>query len=215
VRRLVLISLLVGGLVATAVALAGPPRLERKRLTAADTALAKRVAMRASDLPRAWTRQPTPARPQQLPRCPGADLDFSGFTITGTAASSFRRGTSTVESFVEVFKSRRDAAGDYRKSTQPKLLACLGPELRRQAARSGLDVRLVSARFAGQRAVGDRAFEYRIVTSIATGTGSSVRVHVDVIGFQRGRTLVGTYFSGTSPVPGRLTVVRSIAARAR
>lgn len=199
----------------TAVALAGPPRLERKRLTAADMALAKRVAMRASDLSAGWTRHTAPARPQQLPRCPGADLDFSVFTITGTAASSFRMGTRTIESFVEVFKSRADATGDYRKSTQRKLLACLGPELRRQAARSGVDMRLVSARFAGQKAVGDRAFEYRIVTSIATGAGSRLRIYVDLIGFQRRRTLVGTYFSGTSPVAGRLAVVRSIAARAR
>jgi hypothetical protein len=214
VRRLAVISLLVCGLVVTAVALAGPPRLEQKRLRATDMALAKRVTLRASDLSTGWTRRKPSTQPEELPRCPGADLDFSSFTITGKSGSSFSRGSSVIESFVEVFESRADASGDYRKSTQPKLLACLGPELRRQARKSGVDMRLESARFAGRRAVGDRAFEYRIVTSVATVTGRT-RIYVDLIGFQRGRTLVGTYFTGISPVPGRLAVTRSIAARAR
>jgi hypothetical protein len=214
VRRLVVISLLACGVVVTAVAVAGPPRLEQKRLRPADMALAKRITLRASDLSAGWTRQGPSTQPKELPRCPGADLDFSRFTITGKAGSHFTRGTSVVESFVEVFESRADATGDYRKSTQPKLLACLGPELRRQARMSGIDMRLESARFAGRRPVGDRAFEYQIVMSVATGTRRT-RIYVDLIGFQRGRTLVGTYFSGTSPVPGRLAVARSIARRAR
>jgi hypothetical protein len=177
-------------------------------------ALAKRVTLRASDLSAGWRRRRPSPQPDELPRCPGADLDFSRFTITGKAGSQFTRGTSVVESFVEVFDSRADATGDYRKSTQPKLLACLGPELRRQARKTGVDIRLESARFAGRRPVGDRAFEYRVVTSVATAAGR-MRIYVDLIGFQRGRTLVGTYFSGTSPVPGRVAVARAIAARAR
>jgi hypothetical protein len=214
VRRLVVISLLACGLLVTAAAVAGPPRIERMRLRPADMALAKSITLRASDLSAGWTRQRPSTRPQELPRCPGADLDFSPFTITGKAGSSFSRGTSAVESFVEVFKSRADASGDFRKSTQPKLLACLGPELRRQARKTGIDVRLESARFAGKRAIGDRGFEYRVVTSVATGTGARIRIYVDLIGFQRGRTLVGIYFSGTSPVAGRLAVAKSLAARA-
>ena len=39
-----------------ATALAGPPRLEQKRLRPVDVALAKRTALRASDLAAGWTR---------------------------------------------------------------------------------------------------------------------------------------------------------------
>ena len=212
-RRLAVISLLTCGLAVAAVAAASPPRLEQRRLTSTDMALAKRVTL-ASDLPAGWSRQRPSTQSEQLPRCPGADLDFSRFTITGKARSSFLRGTSVIETFVEVFESRADATGDYRKSTQPKLLACLGPELRRQARKTGVDLRLVSARFAERSTIGDRAFEYRVVASVSTSTGR-MRIYVDLIGFQRGRTLVATYFSGTSPVRGRVAVARSIAARAR
>ena len=177
-------------------------------------ALAKRVTLRAGDLSASWTRQKPTARPEELPNCPGADLDFSAFTITGKAQSSFTKGPAAAESFVEVFESRADAAGDYRKGTAPKLLACLGPEIRRQSMKSGIDMRIESAKLVGRPSVGDRAFAYRIVASVATAVGRT-RIYVDVIGFRRGRTLVGLYFSGVTPVGGRLAVARAIAARAR
>jgi hypothetical protein len=57
-RRLaVIISLLTCSLLVAAVAQAGKPRLEQKRLRPADMALAKRTTLRASDLSSAWTRQ--------------------------------------------------------------------------------------------------------------------------------------------------------------
>jgi hypothetical protein len=213
-RVAVIVSLLVCSLLVTAVALAGKPRLEQKRLRPADMALAKRTTLRASDLPAGWARQRPTAQPDELPSCPGADLDFSPFTITGKAQSSFGKGGASVESFVEVFESRSDATGDYRKGTSPKLLACLAPEIRRQARKLGVEMRVESARLSGRPAVGDRAFEYRIVMTVGTGS-NRIRLYMDVIGFQRGRTLVGVYFAGTKPVLGRVAVARSIAARAR
>jgi hypothetical protein len=213
-RIAVIVSLLVCSLLLTAVALAGKPRFEQKRLRPTDMALAKRTTLRASDLSAGWVRRTPSAQPDELPNCPGADLDFSAFTITGKAQSRFAKGGAEIESFVEVFKSRSDASGDYRKGTASKLLACLGPELRRQARKAGLDMRLESARLVSRPAIGDRAFQYRIVASVRTDT-SRLHIYVDVIGFQRGRTLVGVYFSGTKPVAGQLAAARSIAARAR
>ena len=215
VRRTAAVATLVAcSLLVTTTAVGGPPRLEQKRLRAADIALAKRVAARASDLPAGWSRSAPSRTPEQLPRCPGADLDFSAFTITGQARSAFSKGTAVVQSLVEIFKSRRDAVGDFRKATASKVIACLGPELERQGRQQGLDLHVESLRFAGRPAVGERAFAVRAVMSVAGGAGT-VRLYMDVIGMQRGRSGVALYFMGTSPVAGRLAVARSVAARMR
>lgn len=215
VRRSAALALVaLCSLLVAAVAIAGPPRLEQKRLRPADVALAKRTTLRASDLPAGWSRRPASQEPDQVPRCPGADLDFSAFTITGEAGSTFARGTSTVQSFVEIFKSRSDAVGDFRKSTAPKLLRCLGPELERVGRQQGLDLQVTSIRTTGRPAVGDRAFAVNAVMSVAAGA-RRVRLYMDVIGVLRGRSGVSLFFTGTSPVPGRLAVARSVAARMR
>jgi len=215
VRRTVTLIALVGcGLLLVAAALAGPPRLEQKRLRPADVSLAKRATVRSSDLPAGWVRRAMSPNPPQLPRCPGADLDFSAFTITGRARSTFAKGQSVVQSFVEVFQSRRDAIGDFRKATAPKVLACLGPELERQGRQQGLDLRIESSRPARRSAVGERAFAVRFVMSVAAGA-RRVRLYMDVLGVQRGRSTVALFFTGTAPVRGSLSVASSVAARMR
>lgn len=188
----------------TAVALGGPPRLEQKRLRPADMALAKRVTVRSSDLAPGWVRRvPTPF-PEEPPSCPGADLDFSAFTITGRAQSTFVRRNAGIESLVEVFASRHDAVGDFRKGSTPRLLRCVGAELRKQG------VKVESMKVRGRPSVGERTLAFRIVMATA-----GARLYMDVLGIQRGRTLVGLYFTGTKPVPRQLAVARSVAARMR
>jgi len=214
-RRLAVISaLLACSLLATAVALGGRPRLEQKRLRAADVALAKRTAVRASDLPAGWVRRAPTNVPEVLPVCPGADLDFSAFTITGKAQSKFERNAAAVESQIEVYESRRDAVGDFRKGSAPAVLACLGPEMRRQARAAGVEIRIESSKLVGRPAVGERAIAYRIRLSVAAGA-KRVRLYVDLVALQRGRTIAALFFTGTDPVAGRLAVARAVAARAR
>ena len=214
-RRLAVISaLLACGLLVATAALAGRPRLEQKRLRAADVALAKRTAVRASDLPSGWIRTAPTNVPDALPVCPGADLDFSAFTITGKAQSKFERNGATVESYVEVYESRRDALGDFRKGSAPALLACLGPEMRRQSRARGIAIRVQSAKLVGRPPIGERAIAYRIVMSVAAGTYRA-RLYFDLLAFQRGRTIAALFFTGRSPVVGRLAVARSVAARTR
>lgn len=214
-RRPAVIAVLIAcSLLAAAVAQGGPPRLEQKRLRAADVALAKRTTLRASDLSRGWIRRPNARIPEELPHCPGADLDFSAFTITGVARSTFAKGEAAIQSFVEVYESRGDAVGDFRKATAPKVLACLGPELRRQGRKLGMDMELESARVTGRPAIGDRAIALRVVMSVAAGLTQQL-LYMDIVAVQRGRTGLALYFAGTKPVPGRLSVTRSVAARMR
>jgi hypothetical protein len=205
VRRIAAVAaFLASCLLAATVAQAGPPRLERKQLRPADMALAKRVTLRASDLVPGWARRPATKFPDELPSCPGADLDFSAFTITGRAQSKFTRGPATIESLVEVFASRRDAVGDFRKGSNPELLRCVRTELQKQG------IRVESVKMTGRPAVGERGFAFRVVMLAAF-----TEVYMDVVGFQRGRTIVGLYFTGAKPVAGRLAIARALAARAR
>jgi hypothetical protein len=199
----------------SAIALAGPPRLEQKRIRPADTALAKRTTLRAADLGRGWTRRQPQRSPDELPTCPGVDMDFSMFTITGTASSAFSGGLATAESQVEVFKNRSDASRDFRKATSTPGLRCLGRWLRDEAAKASPGARVISSRLLSRPRLGERGVLYRVVMEVPTDTGR-LRIFVDVVGFQKGRTAVALVFSSAyAPVRGELAVARKVLARAR
>jgi hypothetical protein len=215
-RRFAVVAVLLAcSLLVTAVALAGKPRLEQKRLRPADMALAKRTTLRAADLGGGWTRRKPERPPNELPTCPGVDMDFSTFTITGTARSAFGAGAATVDSEVEVFESRSDAFRDFRKGTSAPVLRCLGRWLRDEAAKQAPGVRVVSSRLLSRPRLGEQAVLYRFVMEVPTDFGR-VRVFVDIVGFQRGRTAVALAFSRAGAPPrGELRVARKVLARAR
>jgi hypothetical protein len=215
-RRLPVIgSLLACSLLIVAVAQGGKPRLEQERLRPADVALAKRTTLRASDLARGWTRRRPEKPSKELPTCPGVDMDFSGFTITGTATSKFERGSASIDSQIEVFKSRSDAAGDFRKATTAAAVRCISRWLREEIAKKVPGARVVSARLLSRPKIGQQAILYRVVLEVATASGR-IRAFVDLFAFQRGRTHVTLAFSKVSaPLGGQLAVARSVAARTR
>lgn len=180
-------------------------------------ALAKRTTLRASDLSPAWTRRKPDKPSNELPSCPGVDMDFSAFTITGTARSSFtlRRAPVSVDSEVEVFESRSDAFRDFRKSTSAPALRCLGRWLRDEAAKEQPGIRIVSSRLLSRPRLAEQAVLYRIVMEVRTDAGR-IRLFGDLVGFQRGRTAVTlSFFSPIEPIRGQLVLARKIAARAR
>lgn len=178
-------------------------------------ALAKRVTLRAADVGRGWTRT-TPEKPStELPTCPGVDMDFSRFTITGTASSKFEQQGATIDSHVEVFKSRSDAAQDFRKATTAPVLRCIGRWLRQELTRQIPGARVVTSKLVSRPRVGQQAIHYRIVLEVQTASGR-VLVYVDLLAFQRGRTGVSLTFGNiAAPIRDQLAVARSIAARTR
>jgi hypothetical protein len=213
-RRLAVIgSLLACSLFVVAVAQGGKPRLEQKRLRPADMALAKQTTLRASDLARGWTRRKPDKPSNELPNCPGVDMDFSGFTITGTATSKFEQGTAGIDSQIDVFESRSDAARDFRKATTAPVVRCVSRWLREEIAKEVPGARVVSARLLSRPRVGEQAILYRVVMEVSTPNGR-VRAFVDLLGFQRGRTHVTLAFSDVNaPIRGQLAVGRAVAAR--
>ncbi len=146
--------------------------------------------------------------------CPGVDLDFSAFTITGTAQSRFALAGASIESYVEVYESRRDAAGDFRKGSSSKALACYARELDKEARKDGRS-QVVAARSLGKRRVGDEAMAYRILFSFKTARGP-MPVYLDLVVVRRGRTLVTLAFTAArAPIKGQVALARAVAARAR
>ena len=102
------------------------PRRERLQLNAADGALAREITVRRGDLGTGWRSARTSPDDSGAPGCQGFRPDFSAFTITGRANSAFtRRDGASIQSQVEVYKSRADAAGDFRAGAKPGLARCL------------------------------------------------------------------------------------------
>jgi hypothetical protein len=191
------------------------PHDEQERLRPADMKLARRTTLTSADLASGWKRMPVGSEGDS--KCPGFDPDFSAFTITGKASSLFaRRGGGAVVSSVEVYVTRAQAIGDFRTGAKPALAKCLRHVFEKGFARgTGGTAKTISSRMAPAPRVGERAALYRLVGRLRI-QGRAIRVYMDVLAFQRGRSLTSLVSSGLGgPIRGRTAVARLIAARMR
>ena len=211
---LVLVTAVVA--LGTAAALAATdPHAEQEQLRPADMALARRTTLTAADLASGWKRRPV--GPDDNSKCPGFDPDFSAFTITGKASSLFtRQGGGAVVSGVEVYKTRAQAIGDFRTGAKPALAKCLSHVFKVGLERgTGGTARTTSSRMVPAPRVGERSALYRLVGTL-TVQGRTIRVYMDVLAFQRGRSITSLVSSGLGgPIRGQTAVARLIAARMR
>jgi len=212
------VSLLLCALAAATVAVAqGDPRAERERLNAADNALASRIAVKRSDLGPGWMQRPAPAESNDDWSCPGFNPDFSAFTITGKATTTFaRENGSTVVSVVEIYPNRAQARGDFALGAKPAVARCLKLALERELAQqAGFTATVTSARQVRAPRLGERAVAYRIVVRLRSGA-RSIAMYVDVVGVHRGRSLVALMFTGvTRPLANQLRIAQRVVARMR
>ncbi len=193
------------------------PRRERLQLNAADGALARQITVRRGDVGAGWRPVGTSSDDSDAPGCQGFRPDFSAFTITGRAASSFaRREGAIIQSQVEVYKSRADAAGDFRAGAKPVLARCLRLSLAKElGSNKAFRSRIVSARMVTAPRVGERSAEYRVVITISA-LGSSFKLYFDSLVFQRGRSIAALAFTGArQPLVGQVPLARLVAARMR
>jgi hypothetical protein len=213
VGRLLLPVLL---LVLAAPAAAGGPRDEKQRLTKADNAKARRALIRSSDLPAGWTRGPVPADSSSAERCPGYNPDFSPFTITGKAASSFLNAGAGAQltTQVQVFPTTAQARGDFVRGAQPGFLKCLARDLRRSLRAQGLTGAGVTTHpMARVPRVGDRALRFRVSVRVSAA-GRSLELSSDFVALQSGRGIafVGVAALGRPPLD-EIALARRVAAR--
>ena len=218
-RRRPIVLGLVAAVVATgtaAASAASDPREERQRLTRADTALAKRTTVRLSDLARGWRRVATPSDDDTPTSCPGFNPDFSRFTITGKAQSTFEHPQGAqIASGIEVFATRAQAAGDFRLGARPALARCLRYLVNRQFAKTGVRATVRSSRMVAAPRVGTRAAAYRLLAEVQART-NVVRIHLDMLVLQRGRSIAVLVFTGVrAPIRGQAQLARVVARRMR
>jgi len=215
-RRRVLIAALLLALTLVGAALARDPRAEQVRLKPADVALANRIALKTADLGAGWSKQAIPAGEDSGMKCPEVDPDFSKFTITGKARSAFVEQTTTqVLSSIEVYESRSDAVGDFRLGAKPQLAKCLRREIERELSRTGLPMRVASARVVPAPRVGENRIAFRVVAKIET-PAARASIYADVIAFQRGRSIAVLSFTAPfKPYAREAKVAAAVASRMR
>jgi hypothetical protein len=217
VRRLAATVSIVALVVSSAAAAATrDPRAEQLRLNPRDGALARSVALTRSDLGAGWTPSPVPK--DEGPACRSFSPDLSRFTITGKAHTMFAdaRGSS-VQSVVEVYATRAQAAGDFLASAKPAQTGCLREALlyARREVPDGVTLSVVSARMLRAPRIGERAASYRLVGKLES-RGVSFPLYMDLLVVQRGRTMVALFSTGFQrPVAGQLALARKLAARMR
>jgi hypothetical protein len=176
---------------------AGDPKAPRQIHTAADTKLAKAIALRRADLAAGWKLDP-PAKPN--PPCT-AGPDESSFVQTAKVDPSFtwKDGVTNVGSEIDVFRTAAEARQDWRASTRTLLEACL-----LQSARAGIgtkvNVRILSSQTLTAPKGAERSLHYRFVFTLrSTQTAQLV---VDVVALGRGRvTVVLHTLSVRTPLP--------------
>jgi hypothetical protein len=214
-RRLALIPLLLASLLLVATAGARDPRLEQVRLNAADNALAKRIALKPSDVGAGWRSTPMPDSDEQL-QCPGFNPNLSRFTITGKATRAYTQPTgASIVSAIEVYKSRADAVGDFRAAATPAVARCLKLALEREFSAGPVPVRVRSAKVVPAPRVGDRRIAYRVIASLEAPV-TTLTVYFDVVVVQKGRSIAALFFtSPLRPVARQSRLVATVASRMR
>jgi hypothetical protein len=187
--RLALVVLVaVAALLAAGGAAARDPKQPQQRHTAADTTLARSVALRLKDLGgggRGWRVAPD-SKP--APPC-SSSPDESKLVQTARVDPTFvwSDGVTTVGSEVDVFRSAGEARTDWRFSTLGLMRACLLETLQKAVGKTG-KVRVTAARALPKPGLGERSLHYRLVFVL---NGNAARALVaELVAFNVGRTSV-------------------------
>lgn len=202
--------------VASVAVAAGDPHAEQERLRSTDMALAKRATVKLSDLAAGWKRLPAPPEDGDS-KCPGFDPDLSAFTITGKARSLFSRvGGGAVLSAVEVYETRAQAVGDFRAGAKPAAAGCLRHAFEVDFARgAGGRARATWSRMVTAPSLGERSVQYRLVGTL-TLNGRRLPIYMDLLAFQRGRSLGVLFSTGIyGRIRGQTILARVMASRMR
>jgi hypothetical protein len=179
VRKVVLVALVVGSLVAASTAAARSPRSEKLKLAAADVAHARQGLIRLADLSAGWRSVRSAPSRGDVPQCPWQN--YSALTTTADETADFSTRGAQLESRVEVLRTRGDALSVFRIDTKPGTAKCLGEELRKAF---GAGAKLVAAKVVPGSRIADRTVRFRWTIGIGEN-----RVEVVGIEFVRGRTI--------------------------
>jgi hypothetical protein len=203
-------AIALGALVFALPAGATNPKEPQQRHTAADTRLAKSIALKRADLATGWHADTTASSSSDV-AC-RSQPDESSLVQTAMVDPSFtyRDGVSSVGSQVGVFRSAREARLDWTLSTLRTTRECLAEELQ-----TGVKTRVTVSSFASLpiSKLSERTLHYRFTMVIHTA--KPVTVVADIIAIGKGR--VTTVFHALTlevPLPARdLTIFAGVLAR--
>jgi hypothetical protein len=215
VKRLAPLTLALFLLPSLALAAVGPND-ETERLNRADMTLAKRTAVRRSDLFTGW-RLTRSGLPEDDDSPCAFDPDLSAFVLTGKHETAFAHRTAGAQlaSAVWVFRNVRDAAGDFRASAKPALLPCLKSALLKGLRLAGVRARITSSRMSTTPRVGEQSVSYHLVaTTPRTKRLPSFKMYADFLAFRKGRSQATLLFmSPRVPIRGQVALARQVQSR--
>jgi hypothetical protein len=202
-------AIALGALVFALPAVAANPREPQQRHTAADTRLAKSLALKRTDLATGWHADATASSSNDV-SCQ-SQPDESSLVETAMVDPSFtyRDGVSNVGSQVDVFRSAGEARLDWKLSTLQTTKACLAEELQ-----TGAKTRVTVTSFVSLpiSKLSERTLHFRITMVIHAA--KPVTVVADIIAIGKGR--VTTVFHALTlevPLPARdLTIFAGVLA---
>jgi hypothetical protein len=204
-------AILLGALVFALPAGATNPKDPQQRHTAADTRLAKSIALKRADIATGWHADKTPSSSNDTP-CK-SEPDESALVQTALVDPSFtyRDGVTTIGSEVDVFRSAREARLDWNVSTLPAMRDCIASLLQ-----TGAKTRVTVSSFKRLpiSKLSERTLYYRITMVIHTA--KPITIVADIIAIGKGRvTAVFHSFSVGIPLPstGMMIFARLLAGR--
>jgi hypothetical protein len=211
-RTAAVASVLGAALVLAAAAPAAfDPKEPQQRHTAADTRLAKSLALKQSDLASGWR---VDRSKDTSPPC-SVEPDESNLVQTARIDPTFtwRDGLTNLGSEVDIFRTSAQARTDWRLSTLALMKACV-LEAARSGVGKGVQVTIVSAERLPAPHVAERNLHYRIV--FAVHGKQTVPIVVDLVALGRGRTTVVLHaLTVDRPLPAAVekTLVGILGAR--
>lgn len=194
---------LLGVLLLAVPAGATNPKDPQQRHTAADTRLAKSIALRTADVPVGWQADKSRNLGNEPP-CK-SQPDESALVQTAAIDPSFtyQDGVTNVGSEVDVFRSAREARLDWRLSTLSAMKDCIASAL---AIGAKLPVTVSSFAQLPIAKLSERTLHYRI--TIVVHAAQPVSIVTDLVAIGKGRvTTVFHSVAVAKPLPWVLTTL--------
>jgi hypothetical protein len=202
-------AIALGALVFALPAGATNPKEPQQRHTAADTRLAKSIALTRADLAIGWHADTTANNSNDVSCTSQPDESSLVQTAMVDPSFTYRDGVSSVGSQVDVFRSAREARLDWKLSTLRTTKECLAEELQ-----TGAKTRVTVSSFASLpiSKLSERTLHFRFTMVIHAA--KPVTVVADIIAIGKGR--VTTVFHALTlavPLPSRdLTIFAGVLA---
>ena len=197
--RAALVVLAAAVLTGAALAATGDPI---KRHTPTDMAKARAIVFKLRELGAGWKRD-TSQQTDDNPRCSYFAIDESDLVETGYAESTFNHASgATIGSEASIYKTIANAQTTWSRHVRPALARCLGDAIRREAAKDGDKVTIVSTGTLAFPKVSPRTAAFRLLVRLTPkGRTTAIPLTYDLVFLERGRilTFLGVLTAGAIP----------------